>query len=131
MPAGPPATDRPLCGVLRNWRPSAFSSSWSSVMAYIARLARRLARLRASGPAYLCSMLSLLLIAGCAAGDPTSVGDVTDTPEILDPPLVVNPRRVTLEGTQRALFRAFETDLTTAVTSIEWTATGGSISGDG
>jgi len=100
-------------------------------MAYIARLARRLARLRASGPAYLFSMPSLLAIAACAAGEPTGISTGTITLDLPDAPIVVNPRRMTLEGTQGAMFRAFESDLSTQVTSIEWTATGGSMGADG
>ena len=97
-------------------------------MFYIAKLARRLARLRLS--LTTLPMLSLLcLVVACAAGEPTGIS--TDSPSLPDAPVVLSPQVMTLEGTQQVLFRAFESDLTTQVTSIEWTASGGSIAGDG
>jgi hypothetical protein len=98
-------------------------------MFYIAKLARRLARLRLSLTAF--PMLSLLcLVVACAAGEPTGIS-TESTPALPDAPVVVSPRVMTIEGTQQVLFRAYEADLTTQVTSIEWTASGGSIAGDG
>jgi hypothetical protein len=97
-------------------------------MFYIAKLARRLARLRLS--LTTLPMLSLLCLVGaCAAGEPTGIS--TDSPSLPDAPVVLSPQVMTLEGTQQVLFRAYEADLTTQVTSIEWTASGGSIAGDG
>ncbi|HZE74812.1 MAG TPA: hypothetical protein VE091_05850, partial [Gemmatimonadales bacterium] len=97
------------------------------------KLARRLARLK-TGPALL-----LPFLAACAAGEPTGITSPTDTPAnspvtaAVDGPVAVNPRQVTLEGNQRVLFRAFESLApgSSQVSSIEWTATGGTIGTDG
>jgi hypothetical protein len=102
-------------------------------MTFTFKLARRLARLR-SGPALL-----LPFLAACAAGEPTGITSPTDTPAnspvtaAVDGPVAVNPRQVTLEGNQRVLFRAFESLApgSSQVSSIEWTATGGTIGTDG
>jgi len=103
-------------------------------MTYTYKLARRLARMR-RGPSLL-----LPFLAACAAGEPTGITSPTDTPEnqpsataSTDGPVAVSPRKVTLERGQHIVFRAF-TSLTpgsSQVTSIEWTATGGTIASDG
>ncbi len=93
-------------------------------MTYTYKLSRRLARLRL-GP--------LLLLAACSAGEPTdpSLNRPVDTGT--DGPVALNPRAVTLEGSQGVLFRAFESLIpgSSQVTSIEWTATGGTIDASG
>jgi len=102
-------------------------------MTYTFKLARRLARLR-RGPALL-----LPFLAACAAGEPTGITTPTDTPEnspvaaAVDGPVVISPRHVTLEGSQRVLFKAFQSLApgSSQVSSIEWTATGGTIGTDG
>jgi hypothetical protein len=105
-------------------------------MMYIAKLARRLARLRSlvssrgRSPYFALMVSPLLLVVACAAGEPTGIS-TESTPALPDPPVVVSPRVMTLEGTQQVAFRAFESDLTTQVTSIEWTASGGSVGADG
>src|SRR5690242_4421200 len=103
-------------------------------MTYTYKLARRLARMR-RGPSLL-----LPFLAACAAGEPTGITSPTDTPEnqpsvsaSTDGPVAVSPRKVTLENGQHIVFKAF-TSLTpgsSQVTSVEWTATGGTIAGDG
>jgi hypothetical protein len=96
-------------------------------MTYTYKLARRLARLR-NGSAFL-----LPLLAACAAGAPTGPSNDPPPDTGSDGPVALSPRTVTLEGTQQVLFRAFESLIpgSSQVTSIEWTATGGSIAGDG
>ena len=96
-------------------------------MTFTFKLARRLARLR-SVPALLVPVL-----AACAAGEPTSISSDVPTDPTADGPVALSPREVTLEGTQHVLFRAFESLIpgSSQVTSIEWTATGGMIGGDG
>jgi hypothetical protein len=96
-------------------------------MTFTFKLARRLARLR-SVPALLVPVL-----AACAAGEPTSISSDVPTDPTADGPVALSPREVTLEGTQHVLFRAFESLIpgSSQVTSIEWTATGGMIAGDG
>jgi hypothetical protein len=96
-------------------------------MTFTFKLARRLARLR-SVPALL-----LPVLAACAAGEPTSISSDPPADPTADGPVALSPREVTLEGTQHVLFQAFESLIpgSSQVTSIEWTATGGMIAGDG
>ncbi len=97
-------------------------------MTYTYKLARRLARLRSRG---LPLLSAVALLAGCAAGEPTSNNGV----DVIDEggPVVLNPRSVVLEGSQSVVFRAYDSPLpgSAEVTSIEWTASGGSIGSDG
>jgi hypothetical protein len=98
-------------------------------MTYSHKLARRLAILRA--PAPHCAMLSALaLIAACSAGTPTGV-DTASNPA--DAPIAVNPRALILEANQVSVFKAYAKGVPgdSLVTSIEWTATGGTIGLDG
>jgi len=97
-------------------------------MTYTYKLARRLARLR-NVPALL-----LPILAACSAGQPTDISPSNSPGDAsAEGPVALNPREVTLEGTQHVLFRAFESLIpgSNQVTSIEWTATGGTINGDG
>jgi hypothetical protein len=99
-------------------------------MFYIAKLARRLARLRE--PATIRMLLPLLAMVGaCTAGEPT--GASADPSSELDGPIVINPRSVTIEMAQRVSFRAYESALpgSSEVASIEWSASGGTIDPDG
>jgi hypothetical protein len=98
-------------------------------MAYIAKLARRLAQ---NGPAYLSGMVSALLLAACAAGEPVS-GVPSDNDLQTTETIVVAPRTVLLEPSQQVRFFAYESLLpgSDEVTAIEWTATGGAIGTDG
>jgi hypothetical protein len=99
-------------------------------MAYIAKLARRLAQ---NGPAYLSTMLIALLVAACAAGEPTSgLSSSTGQPSE-DGAVIVAPRSILLEDHQSVRFLAYESLLpgSSEITAIEWTATGGSIGTDG
>src|SRR5262245_27502278 len=99
-------------------------------MTFTHKLARRLARLR---PDALLLFALLLRLTGCAAGEPTSpAGTGTPTGDT-DGPVALTPRSVTVEGSQPVLFRAFQSLIpgSSEVTSIEWTATGGSISSSG
>ncbi|MGH7628395.1 MAG: hypothetical protein ACREOF_03235 [Gemmatimonadales bacterium] len=98
-------------------------------MTFTHKLARRLARLR---PHALSLLSPLILLAGCAAGEPTSANTTIDDTDT-GGPVVLNPRSVVLEGTQGVIFRAFDSPLpgSAEVTSIEWTATGGNIGSDG
>src|SRR6476661_417586 len=102
-------------------------------MTYTYKLARRLARMR-RGPSLL-----LPFLAACAAGEPTGIAP-TDTPEnqpaatpSVDGPVAVSPRKVTLEAGQHIVFKASASLApgSSQVTSIEWTATGGTIASDG
>jgi hypothetical protein len=74
--------------------------------------------------------LALALLVACSAGVPTGTdtGLTTD-----DAPLVVNPRSLLLEANQVSVFKAYASGVPgdSLVTSIEWTATGGSIGLDG
>lgn len=95
-------------------------------MTYTFKLSRRLAVLRAS-----VVLPTVALCLSCSAGEPTAVSEAGLLPDL---PVTVAPRRVTLEPTQQALFLAYNRGGTAAdsqVTSIEWTATGGSISSSG
>jgi len=96
-------------------------------MTFTHKLARRLALLR-SGP-----VLLLPILAACAAGEPFTPPDNSSSDPSGDGPVALSPREVTLEGKQGLLFRAFESLIpgSSQVTSVEWTATGGSITGDG
>ncbi len=98
-------------------------------MTYTYKLARRLARLR---PQALSLLAPLILLAGCAAGEPTSANSSIDDGDT-GGPVVLNPRSVVLETTQGVVFRAFDSPLpgSAEITSIEWTASGGSIGSDG
>jgi hypothetical protein len=98
-------------------------------MTFTYKLARRLAILRTLPPH--CAMgPALALIVACSAGVPTGV-DTALTIE--DAPLVVNPRSLVLESNQVSVFKAYASGVPgdSLVTSIEWTATGGSIGLDG
>lgn len=98
-------------------------------MTFTYKLARRLAILRTLPPH--CAMgPALALIVACSAGVPTGV-DTGLTLE--DAPLVVNPRSLLLESNQLSVFKAYASGVPgdSLVTSIEWTATGGSIGLDG
>jgi hypothetical protein len=82
----------------------------------------------------LSTALLVLLLAACAAGDPIDPAkDPTATDSGTDGPVAVSPRQVTLEGKQGVLFQAFESLIpgSNQVTSIEWTATGGTIDAQG
>ena len=96
-------------------------------MTYTYKLSRRLARLRV-GP-----VVPLVLLVACSAGAPTdpSLNPPMDTGT--DGPVALSPRSVTLEGSQGALFKAFESLIpgSSQVTSIEWIATGGTIDASG
>ena len=102
-------------------------------MLYIAKLARRLAQLRpAKSDVHFGGMVALLLLAACAAGEPTSSADTGNLPEEAKT-LFISPRLMTIEGSQSVRFAAFESLIpgSAEVTAIEWTATGGSVGGDG
>ena len=98
-------------------------------MFYIAKLARRLAQSRRG--VHFGTMLALLLITACAAGEPTSM-DSASTPDDSER-VVVSPRPMTLEGNQSVRFAAYDSYVpgSAELTAIEWTATGGSIGTDG
>jgi hypothetical protein len=98
-------------------------------MFYIAKLARRLAQSRRG--VHFGTMLALLLITACAAGEPTSM-DSASAPDDSER-VVVSPRLMTLEGNQSVRFAAYGSYLpgSSELTAIEWTATGGSIGTDG
>ncbi len=99
-------------------------------MTYTHKLSRRLAVLRARPPLH-CGMLSALaLAAACSAGTPTGVDTSLNTG---DAPVVVTPRVLVLEANQISIFRAYAKGVPgdSLVTSIEWTASGGSIALDG
>jgi hypothetical protein len=103
-------------------------------MFYIAKLARRLARLRlGEAGVHLGSMITLLLLAACAAGEPTSGLNSSSGQASEDGPVIVAPRSVLLEDHQSVRFLAYESLLpgSSEITAIEWTATGGSIGTDG
>jgi hypothetical protein len=53
--------------------------------------------------------------------------------EVIDGPVAVSPRIMTLEGKQGVMYQAFESMLpgSGVVTSVEWTATGGTIAPNG
>ncbi len=98
-------------------------------MTFTHRLARRLARLRRGS-----ACLIPLLVAACAAGEPTTISSTDNSLDNgTDGPIAISPRQVTLEGTQGVLFRAFESLIpgSSQVTSIEWTASGGTIDPNG
>jgi hypothetical protein len=99
-------------------------------MFYIAKLARRLARLRAHVD--FVGMISILLLAACSAGAPTSLTNNDSVPEE-SKALYIAPRLMTLEGSQSVRFAAFESLLpgSDEATSVEWTATGGTVTEDG
>jgi len=97
-------------------------------MTYTYKLARRIARLRNS----VMLPFPLLLALACSAGEPVglSTGDATNA----DPDAIaVAPRQVILEANQSVLFKAYAdaTPGSAEITSIEWTADGGSLSPDG
>jgi hypothetical protein len=94
-------------------------------MTFKHKLARRLAQLRDWGIA-----ASLATLAACSAGEPTAT---SNDPTQDEGPIVINPRSVTLETNQQVVFRAYESAAvgSALVSSIEWTATGGVIRGDG
>jgi hypothetical protein len=101
-------------------------------MVYIAKLARRLALLRSdASDVHFAGMFALLLLAACAAGEPTSLdsGNLPDESKAL----FVSPRLMILEGTQGVRFAAYESLIpgSAEVTAIEWTTTGGSVGADG
>jgi hypothetical protein len=75
-------------------------------------------------------LTALALAAACSAGTPTGV-DTASNPA--DAPVVVNPRSLVLEANQVSIFRAYAHGVPgdSLVTSIEWTATGGSIALNG
>jgi hypothetical protein len=96
-------------------------------MTHMHKLAGRLARLRD-----FLMFGALLLAAACSAGEPTGPQDTAANADGL--PVAVAPRRVTLEARQAALFKAYNRGGTlgdSLLTSIEWTATGGTIGSDG
>jgi hypothetical protein len=102
-------------------------------MFYIAKLARRLARLRLGVTRiHFVGMMSLLLLTACAAGAPTSSTDSGSLPDEAKT-LFISPKLMTLEGSQSVRFAAFESLLpgSDEATAIEWTATGGSVGLDG
>jgi hypothetical protein len=76
-------------------------------------------------------MSSLLLLAACAAGEPTALdsGPLTDETKTL----FVSPKLMMLEGSQSVRFAAHESLIpgSAEVTSIEWTTTGGTVGADG
>jgi Polysaccharide lyase len=103
-------------------------------MTFMFKLSRRGARLR-TNPALL-----LPLVAACAGGDPTGVAtdDTPDNSPIISgasqaTPVVILPRSVTTESTVTVQFRAFASADTNAapLSSVEWSATGGSITASG
>src|SRR5690349_154991 len=96
-------------------------------MTYTYKLSRRLAMVRHH---VMLGVLALSL--ACSAGEPLGLSESGTLPS--DLPVIVAPRRVTLEPTQQALFLAYNRGSTAAdsqLTSIEWTASGGSIGADG
>lgn len=98
-------------------------------MTFTHKLARRLAILRAPSPH--CAMgPALALLVACSAGVPTGIDTGTANENA---PLVVNPRSLILEANQVSVFKAYASGVPgdSLVTSIEWTATGGSIGLDG
>src|SRR5262245_46731299 len=99
-------------------------------MTFTHKLARRLALPR---PDALLLFPLLLRLTGCAAGEPTSPAGMGTPTGDTDGPVALTPRSVTVEGSQPVLFRAFQSLIpgSSEVTSIEWTATGGSISSSG
>jgi hypothetical protein len=102
-------------------------------MFYIAKLARRLARLRlGEAGVHFGTMITLLLLAACAAGEPTSASNAGSLPDEAKT-LFISPRLMTLEGAQSLRFAAFESLLpgSAEVTAIEWTTSGGSVAEDG
>ena len=102
-------------------------------MAYIAKLARRLSLLRPDAlGVHSGGMVSLLLLAACAAGTPTASADNGNVPDETKT-LFVAPRFITLEGAQAVRFAAYESLIpgSAEVTAIEWTATGGAVAADG
>jgi len=72
----------------------------------------------------------LAFVVACSAGTPTGVDTAANSD---DAPLVVNPRSLVLEANQVSVFKAYASGVAgdSLVTSIEWTATGGSIGLDG
>src|SRR5512146_725059 len=127
MPAGPPA--KSCLEAHRAGGPFFGPRVGGHSMTYAHKLARRLAVLRALPPH--CAMLPVLaLIVACSAGVPTGV-DTGSNPA--DAPVIVNPRSLVLEANQVSIFKAYAHGVPgdSLVTSIEWTATGGSIALDG
>ncbi|HWW55127.1 MAG TPA: hypothetical protein VNY84_15225, partial [Acidimicrobiales bacterium] len=98
-------------------------------MTFTYKLARRLAILRALPPHSAMGPL-LAFVVACSAGTPTGVDTAANSD---DAPLVVNPRSLVLEANQVSVFKAYASGVAgdSLVTSIEWTATGGSIGLDG
>ncbi len=101
-------------------------------MTYAAKLARRLARLRVPSPLALALLLPLFGIA-CSNDGPTEavgapIGGGPGTGR-----LVLTPQTVTLQSSQQVLFRASEGAAVGSANlkAIQWSATGGSITGDG
>jgi hypothetical protein len=114
-------------------------------MTYTFKLSRRLARFRGRFTPAACDLahasnrfsvsvlLATLLVAlGCSAGEPTGIS-TTVADEVIDGPVAVSPRIMTLEGKQGVMYQAFESMLpgSGVVTSVEWTATGGTIAPNG
>ncbi len=97
-------------------------------MTFTFKLSRRLAVTRV--PAMMC----FLVLAACASGDPVAPTDPgnTTTPDPLVSVLVL-PKTATIETNQQLHFRAKGLSATgdSLAVSIEWTATGGTISVDG
>lgn len=96
-------------------------------MTYTFKISKRLARMRAP-----TMLIALALAAACSAGEPT--GPALADNDVADLPITLAPRQVTLEPGQTALFRAYERGASISdslVTSVEWTATGGTIQSDG
>jgi hypothetical protein len=101
-------------------------------MFYIAKLARRLARLRlGEAGVHFGTLTTLLVLTACAAGEPTSVDSNNTLTETKT--LFISPRLITLEGSQGIRFAAYESLIpgSAEVTAIEWTASGGSVGADG
>jgi hypothetical protein len=95
-------------------------------MTFKHKLARRLAQLRD-----WVMLSAFFVVVGCSAGEPTAANSGPSAEG--ESPIVINPRSVTLETNQQITFRAYESAGTgsTLVTSIEWTASGGTIGIDG
>lgn len=110
-------------------------------MMYIAKLARRLALLRDDARGAGDSVDSLVMLplmvlaAACTAGEPTGLptGSLPSGGPSGNAAVVLSPRQVTLEANQLIQFRAYDGmgPGSNLVTSVEWTATGGTIRSDG
>lgn len=107
---------------------------------YIAKLAR-LALLRDDARGAGDSVDSLVMLplmvlaAACTAGEPTGLptGSLPSGGPSGNAAVVLSPRQVTLEANQLIQFRAYDGmgPGSNLVTSVEWTATGGTIRSDG